>query len=105
MDNLVSKSATELRRLIQSRELSARDVVDAHIRRIEAVNPELNAIVTTTFDAAIEAADEIDRTGAVDAPLAGLPIAHKDLVPTAGIRTTFGSTSTKTIFLKSTRSS
>lgn len=92
MDNLVSKSATELRRLIQSRELSARDVVDAHIRRIEAVNPELNAIVTTTFDAAIEAADEIDRTGAVDAPLAGLPIAHKDLVPTAGIRTTFGST-------------
>ena len=92
MADLVFKTATELRNLIRTREVSATEVLDAHIARIEAANPTLNAIVTTTFDEARAAAAEIDRTGAVDGPLAGLPIAHKDLVPTRGIRTTFGST-------------
>ena len=91
MTDLCFLTATELRRLIARREASCREVLDAHIDRIEAVNPDLNAIVTTTFDEARKQADEMDRSGDIQGPLAGLPIAHKDLVATKGIRTTYGS--------------
>ena len=69
-------------------------MVDAHLERIEAVNPRVNAVVTLAADAARERAKAADRAlaaGAPAGPLHGLPVAHKDLVPTAGIRTTFGS--------------
>ena len=91
MTDLCFLTATELRRLIVRREASCREVLDAHIARIEAVNPGLNAIVTTTFDQARQQADEMDRKGDIQGPLAGLPIAHKDLVATKDIRTTYGS--------------
>ena len=84
-------SATELRQAIARRELGCREVLEAHIARIEAVNPALNAIVTKTYDLARERADFLDRNPGAQGALAGLPIAHKDLVPTKGIRTTFGS--------------
>ncbi len=84
-------SATELRRLIGEREISCREVLDAHIARIEAVDPALNAIITKTFDLAGQRADALDADSASHGPLAGLPIAHKDLLATQGIRTTFGS--------------
>ena len=90
-DDLCFLSATELRELIVQRQASCREVVDAHIARIEAVNPALNAIVTETFDDARERAVALDRQGVEQGPLAGLPIAHKDLVATRGIRTTYGS--------------
>jgi amidase len=87
-------SAVELARLIRAKELSARDVVGAHLAQIERVNPGVNAIVTLVADQAMErarAADEALAHGRDVGPLHGLPIAHKDLQPTKGIRTTFGS--------------
>ncbi len=81
-------------RLIRARELSARDVVAAHLRRIEEVNPKFNAIVTLVAEQAMQhaaVADERLARGEAIGPLHGLPIAPKDLQPTAGIRTTFGS--------------
>ena len=87
-------SAVELVRLIHATELSARDVVAAHLAQIERLNPGLNAIVTLVADRAMDRArlaDEDMANGRQIGPLHGLPIAHKDLQPTSGIRTTFGS--------------
>src|SRR5215217_196782 len=86
--------ATELVRLIRAKELSALEVMEAHLVRIESANPRVNAIVTLTAERAL------DRARAADGKLArgeelgvlhGLPLAHKDLFPTEGVRTTFGS--------------
>src|SRR4051812_19355598 len=86
--------AHKLARLIRSRELSAVEVMDAHIAQIERVNPAVNAIVTFLPEQAREYARALDAAfarGEEPGPLAGLPVAHKDLIPTKGIRTTFGS--------------
>ena len=93
-DELCNLSAVELTARIRRKEVSARDVMAAHLSRIERVNPRVNAIVTLVADRAMagaKAADEAQARGAKLGPLHGLPVAHKDLVPTAGIRTTFGS--------------
>jgi len=92
--DLCFNPATELSRMLRSGELSARDVMQAHLQQIERVNPQVNAVVTLTAEQAMEsaaAADERFARGEDVGPLHGLPIAHKDLVPTKGIRTTFGS--------------
>jgi amidase len=86
--------ATQLVRMLCDREVSAREVLQAHLRRIEAVNPAVNAIVTLVPDVAAARAAEADEAiarGEPFGPLHGLPIAIKDLVATAGIRTTAGS--------------
>lgn len=86
--------ATELRHLIASRQVSACEVLDAHLAQIEAVNPSVNAIVTLVPEHAREQAKRIDALLARGEPaplLAGLPVVHKDLFQTRGIRTTFGS--------------
>ena len=88
---LCALPATELRSLIGSRAVSCREVLEAHIARIEAVNPALNAIVTKTYERARRQADELDANRSAHGPLAGLPVAHKDLVATRGVRTTYGS--------------
>ncbi len=84
-------TATELRGVVARRELSCREVLEAHIERIDAVDPALNAIVTKTYELARARADDLDRNPNHHGVLAGLPIAHKDLLPTKGIRTTYGS--------------
>lgn len=88
-------AASEQADLIRRREISARELLDAHLARIDAVNPALNAIVTLVPERAREAAaaaDERQARGEPLGPLHGLPIAYKDLTMTAGIRSTMGST-------------
>ena len=87
--------AAELARLIAGREVSAVEVMRAHLARIAKVNPRLNAIVTLLPEeellADAEKADRAVAAGGPLGPLHGLPVAHKDLTLTRGIRTTFGS--------------
>jgi amidase len=93
-EELCFLSATELARLIRERKVSAVEVMRAHLQQIERVNPTVNAIVTLVPERALAAAGDIDKrlaSGEAVGPLAGLPVVHKDLVPTKGIRTTFGS--------------
>ncbi len=94
MPHLCDLTARELVALMKGRQVSAREVMAAHLSRIDAVNSSVNAIVTLLPDAALEAADAADAMlarGDNLGPLHGLPVAHKDLFVTAGIRTTFGS--------------
>ncbi len=80
---------------IRNKELSCHEVMAAHLNQIERVNPIVNAIVTRISAeqalALADAADEALVQGKGIGPLHGLPIAHKDLVPTKDMRTTFGS--------------
>ncbi len=88
------QSAAEMASKVRAGELSARQLMGAHLARIEAVNPELNAIVTLVPERALAwaaEADERQARGEALGPLHGLPIAHKDLVMTEGIRSTSGS--------------
>ena len=87
-------SASEMARLIRTKKLSAREALAAHLAQIERVNPKVNAIVTLVPELAAAAAakaDEVQARGETLGALHGLPVAHKDLLETRGIRTTFGS--------------
>ncbi|HSG75553.1 MAG TPA: amidase [Burkholderiales bacterium] len=83
--------ARQLARLLHARKLSATEVMQAFIARIERVNPKVNAIVTFLPEQALKEAKALDRQKGKKPPLAGLPIAYKDLLPTKGVRTTMGS--------------
>ncbi len=78
---------------LRARTFSARELVAAHVDAVEAHNPRLNAFITVTSEAALRQADAADAALAsgVAGPLAGLPIAIKDLFCTEGVRTTAGS--------------
>jgi len=92
--DLCGSDAVTLAGLLRRREVSAREVVAAHIKRIEEADPVVNAIVTRTFDQALAkaaAADDALARGEPAGLLHGLPVAHKDLVEVSGVRTTFGS--------------
>jgi amidase len=93
-DDLCTRPATELAELIRQREVSARELMDAHLDRIERLDPDLNAIITLDADGARAAADDADArlaAGEPVGPLHGLPVAHKDTHATGGMRTTWGS--------------
>jgi amidase len=91
---LCDMSAVELAARLARKQVSAREVMTAHLARIERINPKINAIVTLVAEQAMANAAKADETlarGGPVGPLHGLPVAHKDLVDTAGIRTTRGS--------------
>lgn len=91
---LVFRTARELVLLMVTRQVSAREVLDAHLAQIERVNPEVNAVVTLVPEHARERAARADASivrGVRLGPLHGLPVLHKDLAATEGIRTTQGS--------------
>ena len=87
-------SAVELAARLRGKDVSAREVMTAHLAQIERVNPHVNAIVTLVAERAMADAARADEAIARGGPIGvlhGLPVAHKDLVDTAGIRTTRGS--------------
>jgi amidase len=92
---IVRLSAREIAKRVKSRELSAVQVLDAHLARIAAENPKVNAICTLAEDKARGWAADVDAkiaAGGDPGVLAGVPVGIKDVHMTAGIRTTYGST-------------
>jgi aspartyl-tRNA(Asn)/glutamyl-tRNA(Gln) amidotransferase subunit A len=93
-DAIYYKDATELATLIRTKQLSSREVVQAHLDRIRAINPKINAIVTLVAEAALEAADTAQvavMSGDALGPLHGVPFTIKDAIDTAGALTQRGS--------------
>src|SRR2546425_4137194 len=93
MDELVYTSATSLAQAIRGKLVSSQEVVEAYIHRIEAVNPQLNAIVQLTAEAALAQAREADAAqarGEIKGPLHGVPITIKDSFDTKGVISTGG---------------
>jgi amidase len=93
-DDLCFRPATELAQMLRTREVSARELLDAHLERIGRLNPAVNAVVTLDAEGARAAADAADAALAAGedvGPLHGLPVAHKDTHATGGMRTTWGS--------------
>ena len=86
--------ATHQQVLLARRDISARELLNAYLSRIDSINPIVNAIVTLDIEGALRTAQEADDSlarGEAVGPLHGLVVAHKDLLPTKGMRTTFGS--------------
>jgi amidase len=91
MSELWRMSAVELAAMIRDREVSSREVIQAHLDRIEAVNPHLNAIVRLLPDQALAAAGAADRAvsdGTALGPLHGVPFTVKENIDLAGTPTT-----------------
>ena len=81
-------------RALRDGQVSSAELTEECLSRIERLNPSLNAFLTVTADTAraqARQADEERRAGMDRGPLHGIPIAHKDLFCTAGVRTTSGS--------------
>jgi len=92
--DLCFTSATELVRLFRRRKVSPLEVMQAVLARIDQVNPQVNAYVTLVQESALRRAREATnalRRGVKLPPLHGVPVSIKDLTPTKGIRTTWGS--------------
>jgi Asp-tRNA(Asn)/Glu-tRNA(Gln) amidotransferase A subunit family amidase len=93
VDELTGKSVAALAAMIRAREVSPVEVVAAHLRRIEELNPLLNAVVTLAPDALerARAAEALLMRGGVTGALHGVPLTIKDTIDTQGLRTTCGS--------------
>ncbi|MBI3824901.1 MAG: amidase [Candidatus Rokubacteria bacterium] len=93
-DALTWGSALELAAMIRGKQVSPVEVAEAHLARIEALNPALNAYCTVTADVARRAAREAEIAVQKNEPLGplhGVPVSIKDAIYTRGIRTTCGS--------------
>ena len=94
-NGIIRLSAVEMAQQIKSGKLSAQEVVEAHIQRIEAVNPQLNAVVIPLFEEALAqavAADEAQQRGEPLGPLHGVPVTIKEQHRVGGTQTTLGAT-------------
>jgi amidase len=94
MNEICYFTARDLAKAIQKRELSAREVMEAHLEQIEKVNPSVNAIVSLNKEAALKSADQADQmlaSGEKAGPFHGLPIAIKDTHNAKGFPMTCGS--------------
>lgn len=90
--------AWKLRDMIKSKQVSPVEVTQAFLERIQAQNPKLNAYITVTADEAMaeaRAAEQAVARGGATGALLGVPISVKDLIPTKGVRTTYGSAALK----------
>lgn len=93
-DSLAFVPAVELSQLIKTKQVSPVELVDIYLKRIESLNPKLNAFLTVNGDQARAAAREAEKTLHQEKelpPLFGIPVSIKDLTSTRGIRTTYGS--------------
>lgn len=93
MDELTYRSAKSIAQAIRDKSVSVREVVEAHLRRIEEVNPVINAVVQLAAERAVNEARELDDAlarGEVRGPLHGVPITMKDSFDTEGIVSTGG---------------
>lgn len=99
MDELIYASATALAKAIRAKKVSSVEVIEAHLKRIETVNSQLNAVVQLTADTAradAQAADAALARGQIKGPLHGVPMTIKDSLDTEGVITTGGTKGQKT---------
>ena len=89
MNELTRRSAGELAAMIRRKEVSSREVVEAHLDRIGALNGSLNAITAVLAESALEAADAADRADPIG-PLHGVPVTIKENIDLVGSATTDG---------------
>ena len=88
---MIDFSLCGLRRSLDAGVIGSRELTQACLERIEDRNPELNAFLTVCGEAALEEASRADSGNGKGGPLAGIPLAHKDIFCTRGVRTTAGS--------------
>ncbi len=101
MTELWKRSVQELAALVASKQVSSTEVIDAHLSRIEAVNPKVNAVVRVLADEARAAAVEADRkmaSGEPLGPLHGVPCTVKENIDVAGLPTVRGLTNSDICF-------
>ena len=99
MNQVIYASATSMARMIREKEISSVELVDAHLKRIQEVNPKLNAVVQIAGDAALAEAQKADEALASSenkGPLHGVPMTLKDSLDTADLITTGGTTGRST---------
>ena len=92
-DEIFYKSATKMAKMVRKKRISSRELIQAHLDRINQVNPKINAIIELVADKALaraDAADQVLARGENWGPLHGVPVTIKDAFETAGIRTTCG---------------
>jgi len=92
MHELNQKSANELATLIQEKEISSKEVVEAHLHRIKEINPEINAITLVLEDSALSMAEEADNASKAERerPFHGVPITVKENIDYVGVPSTNG---------------
>lgn len=89
MNDFLFRPIADLAAALRAREVSARELVEAHLRQIERVNPALNAVVQLCAERALDEAISADNTPPT-LPLHGIPITLKDSIDSAEIITTYG---------------